>query len=523
MEEWKETCKTERRRKDTNDRKTIKTVLDKKTLEIINKLKKQEMILEMHGAVSMGKEACVYLATASPSIWSKLCKKPLLACEKEISVAVKIYKTSAMVFKDRERYLVGERRFRSYPRGNSRKLVKIWAEKEVRNLNRLQKAGIPSPKPLFLRRNILIMTMIGNCTGLKSMSTTPDSASPSRIPIDDMEYESFDTTEYDLDSHGNVCVPSTSTSNTESISYTGSEEGSTFSLSDEESSGNPLENISITSSSESQETAQGVLHACADFEQQSADMLPVCVLDASENENGASSESSSACEESACSSTESAEREDESSESSDEAEGGQTRSYEVPLCAGLGGVAPNLKDANLVGVDLQNAYNQVVELIQKMYDECGLVHADLSEYNMLYWNGLVHIIDVSQSVEHDHPNAREFLQMDISNVNRYFSRLGAVVHTDEELFKEVYGDGSVLREASAEEAAQGVAEGVRGMHLQKKSVFTEEEKKAAKDKRKLQKKQVKEERKKQRETKISKKEKKRLSRKVRILREKKNK
>ena len=40
-----------------------------------------------------------------------------------------------------------------------------------------------------------------------------------------------------------------------------------------------------------------------------------------------------------------------------------------------------------------------------LYSECRLVHADLSEYNMLLWDEEVYIIDVSQSVEHDHPMA----------------------------------------------------------------------------------------------------------------------
>ena len=39
-----------------------------------------------------------------------------------------------------------------------------------------------------------------------------------------------------------------------------------------------------------------------------------------------------------------------------------------------------------------------------MYNKCHLVHADFSEYNLLYQKGIVYVIDVSQSVEHDHPH-----------------------------------------------------------------------------------------------------------------------
>ena len=35
--------------------------------------------------------------------------------------------------------------------GNPRKMVATWAEKEMRNLGRLNSAGIPAPKPLELR------------------------------------------------------------------------------------------------------------------------------------------------------------------------------------------------------------------------------------------------------------------------------------------------------------------------------------------------------------------------------------
>lgn len=52
------------------------------------------------------------------------------------------------------------------------------------------------------------------------------------------------------------------------------------------------------------------------------------------------------------------------------------------------------------------------------------MHADLSEYNILYHEGHMWIIDVSQSVEHDHPSAFDFLRNDIKNVEEFFGRLG---------------------------------------------------------------------------------------------------
>ena len=69
-------------------------------------------------------------------------------------------------------------------------------------------------------------------------------------------------------------------------------------------------------------------------------------------------------------------------------------------------------------------YAELVLIIRRMFHICKLVHADLSEYNILYHNGHLWIIDVSQSVEHDHPFAFDFLRSDIKNVEEFFGRLG---------------------------------------------------------------------------------------------------
>lgn len=62
--------------------------------------------------------------------------------------------------------------------------------------------------------------------------------------------------------------------------------------------------------------------------------------------------------------------------------------------------------------------------MRRMYHRCKLVHADLSEYNILYHDAHLYIIDVSQSVEHDHPHAYDFLRSDIKNVEEFFGRFG---------------------------------------------------------------------------------------------------
>lgn len=59
-----------------------------------------------------------------------------------------------------------------------------------------------------------------------------------------------------------------------------------------------------------------------------------------------------------------------------------------------------------------------------------LVHGDLSEYNMLWWDGHPWIIDCAQGVTLDHPLSEEWFARDCTNVARYFSRLGIDTDAD---------------------------------------------------------------------------------------------
>lgn len=81
-------------------------------------------------------------------------------------LALKIYKTSILVFKDRDKYVTGEHRFRSgYSRHNPRKMVKMWAEKEMRNLKRLKSNGIRAPDVYEVRENVLVIGFLGDEQG----------------------------------------------------------------------------------------------------------------------------------------------------------------------------------------------------------------------------------------------------------------------------------------------------------------------------------------------------------------------
>jgi serine/threonine-protein kinase RIO1 len=78
--------------------------------------------------------------------------------------AIKVYKTNLTEFANRHEYVEGDHRFASVgqlSRQNKQKIVKIWAEKELKNMTRMHRAGIPCPEPVRLDRNVLIMSFIG--------------------------------------------------------------------------------------------------------------------------------------------------------------------------------------------------------------------------------------------------------------------------------------------------------------------------------------------------------------------------
>ncbi|MDY0266342.1 MAG: serine protein kinase RIO [Methanimicrococcus sp.] len=85
---------------------------------------------------------------------------------------------------------------------------------------------------------------------------------------------------------------------------------------------------------------------------------------------------------------------------------------------------PSLKEIKMEPEDALHFYNQVIESMRRMYVRASLVHADLSEYNILadIEKEEIIIIDVGQSVTLDHPNAREFLMRDIENIKKFFKK-----------------------------------------------------------------------------------------------------
>ncbi|WP_290811733.1 serine/threonine-protein kinase Rio1 [Halovivax sp.] len=81
----------------------------------------------------------------------------------------------------------------------------------------------------------------------------------------------------------------------------------------------------------------------------------------------------------------------------------------------------------------ETAYEVMREYMRRLYS-AGIIHGDLSEYNVVFHEGQLVVIDLGQSVTVHHPNSRGFLERDCRNVASFFRRQGLEV-TDDELFE----------------------------------------------------------------------------------------
>jgi RIO kinase 1 len=71
----------------------------------------------------------------------------------------------------------------------------------------------------------------------------------------------------------------------------------------------------------------------------------------------------------------------------------------------------------------ETAFEVVREYMRRLH-RAGLVHGDLSEYNLIIHDGELVVIDLGQAATVHHPNADDFLDRDCRNVAAFFSRQG---------------------------------------------------------------------------------------------------
>jgi RIO kinase 1 len=101
--------------------------------------------------------------------------------------------------------------------------------------------------------------------------------------------------------------------------------------------------------------------------------------------------------------------------------------------------APSLKEQT--PANPERVYGRILVLLQRLYVKAKLVHGDLSEYNIMIWKGHPVLFDVSQAVSVEHPMSDFLLLRDLTNLNRFFSRLGTDVLPVEVCYRKVTGHG----------------------------------------------------------------------------------
>jgi RIO kinase 1 len=99
--------------------------------------------------------------------------------------------------------------------------------------------------------------------------------------------------------------------------------------------------------------------------------------------------------------------------------------------------APLMKETSLRNP--RQVYRRLLAHVKKLYQKAELVHADISEYNIMIWKNQPVVFDVSQAVTLKHPMADQFLRRDLENLGKYFKRLAVDVLSVEEMHRRVTG------------------------------------------------------------------------------------
>jgi RIO kinase 1 len=97
--------------------------------------------------------------------------------------------------------------------------------------------------------------------------------------------------------------------------------------------------------------------------------------------------------------------------------------------------APRLADVELGGDDAESAWRQARRFLTELL-EMGLVHGDLSTFNLLWWQGRALLIDLPQTVEaRNNPHAADLLERDVKSLCSSFSRHGLALEPGEVLLE----------------------------------------------------------------------------------------
>ncbi|PRQ33935.1 putative non-specific serine/threonine protein kinase [Rosa chinensis] len=143
--------------------------IDPKTRMLLIKVFKAGPDNKINGCIATAKKYLLHYPCLTPSsillivtaaIFASLASANVYHTTKsdDEELAIKVYKTSVLDFK----YVQGDRRYRKgYCKHNPREMVKVWVEKEKRNLDRMVKNGIRCPTAIDIKDHVLVMEFIG--------------------------------------------------------------------------------------------------------------------------------------------------------------------------------------------------------------------------------------------------------------------------------------------------------------------------------------------------------------------------
>lgn len=93
----------------------------------------------------------------------------------------------------------------------------------------------------------------------------------------------------------------------------------------------------------------------------------------------------------------------------------------------------------------ETVLKEILRNVKKAYLKAHIIHADLSEYNIILQpDGHILIIDWPQAVKTEHANAVELLERDLKNILVYFNRKFSIELAMKEAYKYVTGEARSL-------------------------------------------------------------------------------
>lgn len=88
----------------------------------------------------------------------------------------------------------------------------------------------------------------------------------------------------------------------------------------------------------------------------------------------------------------------------------------------------------------EKVLDMIIEDMSKLY-KSELVHADMSEYNILMLGDVPYMIDFGQAVHIKHPDSKRFLERDVNNLLHYFSLEYGIEKDAGEVLKRIQTQG----------------------------------------------------------------------------------